>query len=97
MLQSVDRRHVSGLLVLFLSVLVLGCATQPSVPMFLAGDPPGFVVAVAHGLIAPFSLVGSVFSEFRIYAFPNSGFFYDLGFLLGLSVWGGAATYVLRT
>ena len=97
MLQSVDRRHVSVLLVLFLSVLVLGCATQPSVPKFLSADPPGFVMAVAHGLIAPFSLVGSIFSDFRIYAYPNAGFFYDLGFLLGLSVWGGGTTYALRT
>lgn len=54
-------------------------------------------MALAHGFIAPFSLVGSIFSDFRIYAFPNAGFLYDLGFLLGLSVWGGGTTYVLRT
>lgn len=90
------RRCVGFLLVLVVSSLLVGCATQPSVPGFLSGDPPGFLMALVHGLIAPFALVGSVFSDFRIYAFPNSGLFYDLGFLLGLSSWGGGSTYAVR-
>ncbi len=53
-------------------------------------------MALIHGFIAPLALVGSVFSDFRIYAFPNAGFFYDLGFLLGLSVWGGGTVYAVR-
>ncbi len=91
-----ERRQVGSLVVLVLASLVLGCATQPSVPGFLSGDPPGFAMALLHGLIAPFALVGSVFAEVRIYAFPNSGLFYDLGFLLGLSAWGGGTTYAVR-
>jgi hypothetical protein len=39
-----------------------------------------------------FSLVGSLFMEIRIYAFPNSGFFYDLGYLVGAAAFlGGSA------
>ncbi len=30
-------------------------------------------------------------AKVRTYAFPNTGVLYDLGFLLGLSVWGGGA------
>lgn len=54
------------------------CATQPP-----HGDAPGFLTGLVHGFVAPFSLAGSLFLKVRIYAFPNSGFGYDLGFLLG--------------
>jgi hypothetical protein len=57
---------------------------------------PGFWLGLWHGFIAPTSLVGSVFTEHRIYALPNSGVLYDLGFLLGLSGWGGGGTYFAR-
>ncbi len=96
MRSSRERRKVGFLLVLLLSALALGCATQPSLPRFLSGDPPGFLMALLHGLVAPFALVGSVFSDVRIYAFPNSGLFYNLGFLVGLSAWGGGTSYAVR-
>jgi hypothetical protein len=76
-------------LVVGISLALAACATQPIPDAF---DPPGFFSGLLHGAIAPFALVGSLFSEFRIYAFPNSGWLYDLGFLLGLAIiWGGAA------
>jgi hypothetical protein len=56
-----------------------GCASQPvSRP-----DQPGFLLGLFHGFIAIASLIGSLFLHIRIYAFPNSGFWYDAGFLLG--------------
>ncbi len=60
-----------------------GCAHQPSPLPF--GHPPGFLLALWHGLVAPIALVGSLFTDVRIYAFPNAGGWYDLGFLIGLS------------
>ena len=96
MRSSRERRQLGCWVVGVCASLVLGCATQPAVPGFLSGDPPGFAMALLHGLIAPFALVGSVFAEVRIYAFPNSGLFYDLGFFLGLSAWGGGTTYAAR-
>ena len=65
------------------------CAHQPGLPRF--GEVPGFFSGVWHGLIAPLALVGSIFSDVRMYAFPNSGGWYDFGFLLGIGVWGGGA------
>jgi hypothetical protein len=67
-------------------VLVAACATQPAGAQM---DAPGFLLGLVHGLIAPFSLVASLFRDVRIYAFPNSGILYDLGFLIGLTAWGG--------
>lgn len=80
----------------FLALLVVAaailsaCATQP-IPQAL--DPPGFWVGLFHGFTILFSLIGSIFTENRIYAFPNSGGWYDFGFFLGASMFlgGGGA------
>ena len=67
-----------------LCVVTAACASQPKLPRFLENDPPGFFSAVAHGLLAPFALLVSLFSGARIYAYPNSGFSYDLGYIVGV-------------
>jgi hypothetical protein len=73
---------------LVLVVLVSGCATQP--PLSPLG--PGFLAGLLHGLGAPIAFVGSlVLDDVRPYAFPNAGVWYDGGFLLGLTIWGGGA------
>jgi hypothetical protein len=71
------------------SALLAACASQPDPASYGA---PGFFMALAHGFLAPFALIGGIFMDVRVYAFPNSGWWYDLGFLLGLGVWGGGAT-----
>jgi hypothetical protein len=81
-------------------LLLTGCASQPPTP----ASGPGFLLALWHGFIAPLALVGvllhwlgpatvvgAYFGEVRIYAWPNSGPFYDLGFVIGLSAWAGGA------
>lgn len=48
-------------------------------------QPAGFVSGILHGLIAPFTLVASLFMPtIRMYDVTNSGAYYDVGFLLGL-------------
>lgn len=59
---------------------LIGCATQPA-PTGMA--LPGFWLGLVHGFLMFFSMIGSFFSDVRIYAFPNAGTFYDLGYLLG--------------
>ncbi|MDH3440129.1 MAG: hypothetical protein OEM63_05220 [Gammaproteobacteria bacterium] len=67
------------------------CATQP--PPY-AYDPPGFFSGLLHGFLILFTFVGSLFTDFRIYAFPNSGGWYDFGYLIGASMFlgGGGAS-----
>ncbi|MGB9153504.1 MAG: hypothetical protein WCD70_10505 [Alphaproteobacteria bacterium] len=74
-----------------LSLLLLtACATQPV--DYDAYDPPGFFMGFWNGLIIFFSLIGHLFdSTIRIYAFPNSGGWYDFGFFLGVGALGGGA------
>ena len=68
---------------LCLLLLVAGCASQPiSSPV----DAPGFFSGLLHGALSLFALIGSFFTDARIYSFPNSGVSYDFGFIIGLSI-----------
>jgi hypothetical protein len=50
-----------------------------------------------HGFLILFSFVASLFTDYRIYAFPNSGGWYDFGFLLGaMSFLGGGGASARR-
>lgn len=52
----------------------------------------GFFSGILHGLIIVFSLIGKLFgADVGIYAENNTGFFYWLGFLIGLGGFGGGA------
>ena len=77
-------------------LLLTACATQGAPPAQPA--VPGFWMGLVHGAIAPLALIGHIFDHsIRIYAVPNSGGWYDFGFLLGLSViWGGGSAGAAR-
>jgi hypothetical protein len=47
-------------------------------------NPPGFFCGIWHGMIAPYSLIIKLFTEVYMYAVPNKGWTYDLGFIIGL-------------
>lgn len=68
-----------------------GCAGQPFTSHY-ADALPGFWWGLLHGFIAPFSLIGSFFNpEICAYAAPNVGWWYDLGFVLGIGGLTGGA------
>ncbi len=75
----------------FLILLFLGsCATQvPPTHVTMAGPIPGFWEGTWHGLISWIMLLTEPFDPHRIYAYPNSGGFYDMGFMIGVSFWFG--------
>ena len=86
-----SRLRRCAVLMLVAGALASGCATQPAPE---AVSPPGFLMGLVHGFIIVFSFVGSLFTDVRIYAYPNSGWWYDLGYLLGTSMFlgGGGAS-----
>lgn len=65
-----------------LAVILTACAIQPPAQP----DVPGFAAGLFHGFSAIIALIGSLYFHIRIYAFPNSGFWYDLGFVVGFSL-----------
>jgi hypothetical protein len=50
----------------------------------------GFFSGILHGFIFVFALIGKVFGgDHGLYAANNTGFFYWIGFLIGIGVIGG--------
>jgi hypothetical protein len=86
----IARRYRLLAAFLVTAAILAACATQP-VPA--ASDPPGFWSGLFHGFTIFFSLIGSLFTDNRIYSFPNSGGWYDFGYFLGASAFlgGGGA------
>jgi hypothetical protein len=79
-------------LMIICGLLLAGCAHQPLASEVAAYEPPGFFSGFWHGFIAPMALIGHLFDEsIRVYAFPNSGGWYDLGYILGIGALGGGA------
>jgi hypothetical protein len=75
-----SRRLLTFLGLCVAALLLQSCATQPPSPGF---GPPGFLRGLLHGFLILFSFIGSLFTDVRIYTFPNSGGWYDFGYLLG--------------
>ncbi len=78
-----------------LIILLSGCATQSITNI---GDPPGFFSGLLHGFLIMFNFIISLFTDYKIYSFPNTGSWYDFGFLLGASMFlgGGSGAGVCR-
>ncbi len=86
------KMHRSISIAIMLCLVLTGCAHQPLASEAAAYDPPGFFSGFWHGLIAPLALIGHLFDEtIRVYAFPNSGGWYDLGYILGIGALGSGA------
>ena len=87
-MKTLLQKYLPYILILTFILLLQGCASQPEPSSYNA---PGFFIGWWHGFIAPWSFIGSIFTDIRIYEFPNSGFWYDFGFILGVGVLGGGA------
>lgn len=76
------------------ALALAACATQP-LPQ--SEGAPGFFWGLLHGWLAFFAIVGHIFNDdIRMYAFPNSGGWYDFGFFLGVGSLGGGAASSAR-
>ena len=89
-LRPYPRRVFTFAAICAAALLLQSCATQPP-PAVL--NQPGFFSGLLHGFLILFSFIASVFTDYRIYAFPNSGGWYDFGYLLGAMAFlgGGGA------
>lgn len=79
----------------FLSVLLLLLVTTiySCAPEGRTSTEYGFLGGIWHGICFPFALIGKIFgADIGIYAARNSGFFYWLGFIIGLGGLGGGSS-----
>jgi hypothetical protein len=66
-------------------MLLSSCADAQHVEACLQGHQYGILGGFWHGLIAPLSFIGSLFSDdIAVWAPNNNGVWYSLGFLCGV-------------
>ena len=87
------RPRLFALIAIAVAIVALGActATQPRFADALdLGKVPGFWKGFWHGFIAPITFIVSLISDdVKVYAFPNSGRWYEFGFMLGISGFSG--------
>ena len=89
---KVSIKKIALYTIIWIVIITLsGCATQPG-----ASGWAWFFTGLWHWICAPFSLIGSIFMDIRVYEFPNSWWWYDFWFMLWLGAlwgwWGAAAS-----
>ena len=88
--------YITG--ILFTILLFTACAdVSPHVEVCVTNNPYGFWSGLWHGMIVPISWIGSLFSDnIAIYAYDNSGGWYDFGFLLGIGGLAGSSGRAIK-
>ena len=77
----------------FLAVAIILTSCAPGNEKFTAAEPAGFFMGLWHGFISLITFIISLFNEkVFIYEAINSGWPYDLGFILGVSIFYGGAS-----
>jgi len=81
-------------IVIGLSLFLAACASQIDAGVAKQAGTPGFFWGLWRGFKIPWSFIGSlVNSEIAVYAVPNRGGWYDFGFFLGVTVFGGGSFF----
>ncbi|HWY34510.1 MAG TPA: hypothetical protein VNX68_07680 [Nitrosopumilaceae archaeon] len=84
------------ILLILVSALMTGCANVSHIKECLpeAEHTYGFFGGLWHGLVAPLSFFGELFSDnIAVYAHNNNGAWYDFGFLIGVGAFAKSVTY----
>lgn len=79
---------ILGLLLFIFS----GCADVTPIEECTTTEPYGFFGGLWHGIVAPVSFIGSLFSDnIAMYAVNNNGGWYDFGFVIGAGILFGGS------
>jgi hypothetical protein len=88
------KRSLRTVAVVGLLVLLAACARQMPEAVEQGAQTPGFLWGLWHGFVFPFAWIGSLFDpDIAVYAVPNRGGWYDFGFFLGITVFGGGSHF----
>ena len=84
-----NRNWIIGIIIFLVLINLTACA-----PSGHQSPPSGFISGLWHGFIIIFSLIGKLFGmDVGIYAENNTGFFYWLGFIIGIGGFGGGGIF----
>jgi hypothetical protein len=89
------KKSIIALLGIACLLMLTGCADQLTFEQAIeVAKPVGFWHGLWHGMVLPFSWIGSLFSDnITIYCIANNGGWYNFGFALGAgAVLGGASS-----
>lgn len=87
------KAHLSALLLAFL----VTCTFSSCAPAGYTSKEHGFLSGLVHGLVFVFALVGKLLGmDVGLYATHNTGFFYWLGFIIGIGGLGGGGRKAVR-
>ncbi len=87
-----NTKKIIRWLPLFILALVILTSCAPGNEIFDV-DPAGFFMGLWHGFISLFTFFISLFtSDVGIYEVNNSGWSYNLGFILGIMIFYGGGT-----
>ena len=62
----------------------VGCLPGENPSVDSSYSSAGFFTGIWQGLISPFSLIASIFFDVSFYEVDNTGWWYNLGFLIGI-------------
>ena len=75
------------IIIILITTTLISCADVTPIQECIVNEPYGFGSGLWHGIVAPFSFIGSLFSDsIAMYAVNNTGGWYDFGFVLGAGI-----------
>lgn len=84
-----NKKLIFGIVAVLLLMNLTSCASSGVSP-----TPSGFFSGLIHGFVIIFALIGKLFGmDVGIYAQNNTGFFYWLGFIIGIGGFGGGGIF----
>lgn len=87
---EIMKKNLLFLVFVLLVFIVSSCA--PGNEKFVE-NTAGFWMGLWHGFISLFTFIVSIFNDsVRVYEFNNSGHLYDLGFIIGISIFYGGSS-----
>ncbi|MEX0719478.1 MAG: hypothetical protein WD059_02340 [Balneolaceae bacterium] len=73
--------------IIVIAIIFTSCANVIPIEECITVETYGFLGGLFHGIIAPFSFIGSLFDEdIAMYAVNNNGAWYNFGFVLGAGI-----------
>jgi len=91
-----NKNILKLVLLLLVVITVSSCANVSHIKSCVEEEQTyGFFSGLWHGIIAPLSFIGSLFSEdIAMYGVNNNGGWYDFGFVLGAGIlFKGGSSY----